>query len=115
MNFYISYIGPFGGDGSNKKIKVDISRNEELVFEPVLKSAIINYTDLQDYQLLCYTLEEVLVEKLRSAIQRLQPRDYYDLWYLLEIHEMDIDFYVPEFIEKCAAKDIDPTTFHSSI
>mgnify|MGYP000453633421 CR=1 FL=1 len=115
MNFYISYIGPFGGDGSNKKVKVDISRSEELVFDPITKSAIINYSDLTDYQLLCYTLEEVLVEKLRSTIQRLQPRDYYDIWYLLEIHGMDVDFYVPEFIKKCESKGISPSSFHGSI
>jgi len=115
MNFYISYIGPFGGDGSNKKVKVDISRSEELVFDPITKSVIINYSDLTDYQLLCYPLEEVLVEKLRSTIQRLQPRDYYDIWYLLEIHGMDVDFFVPEFIKKCESKGIDPSSFHGSI
>jgi predicted nucleotidyltransferase component of viral defense system len=115
MNFYISYIGPFGGDGSNKKVKVDISRSEELVFDPVTKSAIINYSDLPDYQLLCYPLEEVLVEKLRSTIQRLQPRDYYDIWYLLEIHGMEIDFFIPEFIRKCESKGIDPSSFYESM
>ena len=115
MNFYISYIGPFGGDGSNKKVKVDISRSEKLVFDAVTKPAIINYSDLQDHELLCYPLEEVLVEKLRSTMQRMQPRDYYDIWYLLEVYGMDIDFFVPEFIEKCKAKDIDPLAFHKSI
>ena len=115
MNFYISYIGPFGGDGSNKKVKVDISRSEELVFDAVTMSAIINYADLEDYELLCYPLEEVLVEKLRCTMQRMQPRDYYDIWYLLEVHGMDIDFFVPEFIEKCKAKNIDPSAFHKSI
>ena len=115
MNFYISYIGPFGGDGSNKKVKVDISRSEKLVFDAVTKPAIINYSDLEDYELLCYPLEEVLVEKLRCTMQRVQPRDYYDIWYLLEVHEMEIEFFVPEFIEKCEAKDIDPSAFHKSI
>ena len=115
MNFYISYIGPFGGDGSNKKVKVDISRSEKLVFDAVTKPAIINYSDLEDYELLCYPLEEVLVEKLRCTMQRMQPRDYYDIWYLLEVTGMDIDFFVPEFIEKCEAKDIDPSAFHKSI
>ena len=115
MNFYISYIGPFGGDGSNKKVKVDISRSEELVFDAVAKPAIINYSDLEEYELLCYPLEEVLVEKLRCTMQRMQPRDYYDIWYLLEVYGMDIDFFVPEFIEKCEAKDIDPSAFHKSI
>lgn len=115
MNFYISYIGPFGGDGSNKKVKVDISRSEKLVFDPVTKPAILNYSDLEEHQLLCYSLEEVLVEKLRSTIQRMQPRDYYDIWYLLEVHEMDIDFYVPEYSQKCETKGIDPSIFHSSL
>jgi len=69
MNFYISYIGPFGGDGSNKKVKVDISRSEKLVFDAVTKPAIINYSDLEEYELLCYPLKEVLVEKLRCTMQ----------------------------------------------
>ena len=114
-NFYMSYVGPFGGDGSNKKVKVDISRNEKLVFDAVTMQAINSYSDLEDYKLLCYSLEEVLVEKLRCTMQRMQPRDYYDIWYLLEVYGMDIDFFVPEFIEKCEAKDIDPLAFHKSI
>ena len=67
INFYISYVGPLGGQGNNKSVKVDISRSEQLVFTPVMKSAFICYTDLEEYQLLCYPLEEVLVEKMRSV------------------------------------------------
>ncbi len=115
MNFYMSYIGPFGGDGSNKKVKVDISRGEKLIFDPVTKQAIINYSDLENYKLLCYSLEEVLIEKLRSTMQRMQPRDYYDIWYLLEIHGMNIDYFVSEFTKKCASRNIDPSDFHKSI
>jgi len=115
MNFYISYVGPFGGDRANKKAKVDISRSEALVFDPITKAAIINYSDLEDYELLCYPLEEVLVEKLRCTMQRMQPRDYYDIWYLLEVHGMDIGFFVPEFSQKCEAKDIDPSNFHKTL
>lgn len=99
MNFYIHYVGPLGGQGAHKKVKVDISRNEKLVFKPVLKELIVHYKDLEEHKLLCYALEEVLVEKLRCTIQRLQPRDYYDIWYLLEECGMDIDFYISEFIE----------------
>jgi len=32
INFYISYSGPLGGSGANKKVKVDISKSEILVF-----------------------------------------------------------------------------------
>lgn len=72
INFYISYIGPLGGQGSNKKVKVDISKSEKLEFEPVLKNVLTRYSDLSKHQLLCYSLEEVLVEKMRTVMQRMQ-------------------------------------------
>ena len=115
INFYISYIGPLGGLGANKKVKVDISRSEQLVFEPVVKNVFIDYTDQEKHQLLCYSLEEVLVEKLRSVMQRMQARDFYDLWYLLEIHKIEVSFYITEFKEKCQNKAINPTDFYSKL
>jgi len=111
INFYISYIGPLGGQGNNKKVKVDISRSEQLVFEPVMKGVFISYSDLEEHQLLCYSLEEVLVEKMRSVMQRMQARDFYDIWYLLEVHEMQVDFYVSEFEKKCKIKELLHTDF----
>ena len=45
INFYISYIGPLGGQGSHKRVKVDISRSEQLEFDPIIqpvKSLLIN-------------------------------------------------------------------------
>lgn len=115
INFFISYVGPLGGSGANKRVKVDISRGEVLVFEPVKQNVILGYTDQEDHELLCYSLEEVLVEKLRSVMQRMQARDFYDIWYLLEIHEMDVDFYTTEFRNKCESKGIEPTEFHHKL
>ncbi len=111
INFYISYIGPLGGQGNNKRVKIDISRSEQLVFEPVMKDVFIDYTDIEEYQLLCYPLEEVLVEKMRSVMQRMQARDFYDIWYLLEQHRMDVDFYLNEFESKCKSKELNHTDF----
>lgn len=111
INFYISYIGPLGGQGNNKRVKIDISRIEQLVFEPVMKDVFIDYTDMEKHQLLCYPLEEVLVEKMRSVMQRMQARDFYDIWYLLEQHRMDIDFYLNEFETKCKSKELNHTDF----
>lgn len=115
INFYINYIGPLGGQGNNKKVKIDISRGEKLIFEIVTQNLILSYSDQEPHQLLCYTLEEILVEKLRSIMQRMQPRDFYDIWYLLEIHRMDIGYYMNEFKIKCEAKGINPTEFHEKI
>ena len=111
INFYISYIGPLGGQGNNKRIKVDISRSEQLAFKPAIKDVLIAYSDLEKHQLLCYTLEEILVEKVRSVMQRIQARDFYDIWYLLEVHGMDIGFYPSEFESKCKSKELKHTDF----
>lgn len=111
INFYISYVGPLGGQGNNKRVKIDISRSETLEFAPVIKTVIECYTDLDEYKLLCYPLEEVLVEKMRSVMQRMQARDFYDIWYLLEIHEMNVDFYTNEFQKKCTNKNLNSSDF----
>ncbi len=87
INFFISYIGPLGGQGHNKKVKVDISRSEQLVFEPKVNNIFVDYSDLNKHQLLCYPLEEILVEKMRSVMQRMQARDLYDIWYLVSVRK----------------------------
>lgn len=115
INFYISYIGPLGGIGANKRVKVDVSKSETLQFEPIKKDVITAYTDQEPHQLLCYSLEEILVEKLRSIMQRMQARDFYDIWYLLELHGLDLDFYKNEFISKCENKDVNPSDFFSKL
>lgn len=111
INFYISYVGPLGGVGNNKRVKVDISRSEQLVFEPKMMDVIISYSDLREHQILCYALEEVLVEKMRSLMQRMQARDFYDIWYLLEIEGIEIEHYLNEFREKCKTKNIRHSDF----
>lgn len=115
INFYISYTGPLGGQGSNKKVKVDISKNEKMEFDPVSKNVLIRYSDLTEHQLLCYSLEEVLVEKMRTVMQRMQARDFFDIWYLLEVHGMDADFHLKEFTSKCTSKGLNAGDFHKKL
>ena len=115
INFYISYVGPLGGMGTNKRVKVDISRSEQLQFEPILQDAFLTYTDQKSHKLLCYTLEEILIEKLRSVMQRMQARDFYDIWYLLEMNGLEIDFYISEFIAKCESKKVNPQEFFKKL
>jgi uncharacterized protein len=104
-----------GGQGNNKRVKIDISRSEKLVFAPVWQNMILNYSDQGEHKLLCYSLEEVLVEKLRSVMQRMEARDFYDIWYLLEIHGMEIEFYVHEFRAKCECKGLNLPEFHKKL
>ncbi len=115
INFYISYIGPLGGMGTNKRVKVDVSRSEKLQFEPTVLDVFLTYSDQEEHKLLCYALEEILVEKLRSIMQRMQARDFYDIWYLLEIHGFELNFYVNEFITKCESKKVNPQDFFTKL
>ena len=48
-------------------------------------------------------------------MQRMQARDFYDIWYLLEIHGLEIYFYVNEFIAKCESKKVNPQDFFKKL
>ena len=108
-NFYLSYTGPLGGAGANKDIKVDISRDELICNAPEEKQIINTYSDLEEeYSIFCYSLGEVIAEKMRSIMQRTAPRDIYDLWYLLEVEGQDIEDHVFAFQDKTKHKGYDP-------
>ena len=97
------------------RLKVDISKTELLVFEPVTNTSFEEYSDLEPFELNCYSLEEVLVEKMRAVMQRMQARDYYDIWYLLVVHGMDADYYKTEFAEKCNHKKLNSADFFTKL
>ncbi|MFC2118124.1 nucleotidyl transferase AbiEii/AbiGii toxin family protein [Bacteroidota bacterium] len=84
---------------------------EHLEFEPITRDVILSYSDQEEHKLLCYSLEEILVEKMRSVMQRMQARDFYDIWYLTEVHKMDVSFYLNEFKTKCERKGLKAADF----
>lgn len=97
------YLGPL--DHRNT-ISLDISRRERLVEEPVRLDVDGEY-DVPDFTVLVYTLNEILVEKLRSIFQRGYARDYYDIWRLLQAHDYDLDAIQQLLIEKCRLTNVD--------
>lgn len=115
-NFYLNYTGPLGGKGANKSIKIDISIDEILCNNPVEKPIKSLYSDMNEYfSILCYTLNEIFVEKLRSLMQRTMPRDLYDVWYLLEIEKHEIENYLDDFRKKSLLKNLDSNKLVSTI
>lgn len=106
INFYINYVGPLGGKG--KQVKVDISRNELLKFDIEEKQMINMYSDQEECTLKCYSLDEVMTEKMRSLLSRVQPRDFYDLWYLSEYEDMEMNDLLSEYEEKAIFKGLNP-------
>ena len=77
------------------RLKVEITYDEEVVLSPVAQSLLHGYPEAPIAEWHCYTLEEIVAEKLRALLQsraRLRDRgwgasrvcrDYYDLWYIL--------------------------------
>jgi predicted nucleotidyltransferase component of viral defense system len=116
VNFYISYGGPLGGVFGKKDLKIDITRNEILCFDTPYKSIFRTYSDLEsNFQIKCYSKQEVLIEKMRSLMERTQPRDIYDLWFLLENDRLKISEITNEFRKKVEHKGLNPNDFLSKV
>ena len=95
------------------EIKVEIVHYEKLINNPVYKPLLSNYPDSGLFALMsipCYSLIEIIGEKLRALLQRSYPapRDYYDIWKLLQQQEVleNWDMIVETFKQKAAFKHI---------
>ncbi|MET3980311.1 putative nucleotidyltransferase component of viral defense system [Mucilaginibacter sp. UYP25] len=115
--FYVDYIGPLGGNIGSRDIKVDITRGEVLVYEPVQKMLFTDYSDMEDLscELQCYPLSEVLIEKMAALMGRTEPRDFYDFWYFMEIERMDLNEHWGAFEQKAARHKHDPAEFAKKV
>lgn len=90
---YLNYVGPLQGDLASRFLKVDFSRDEGLEFPLSQEPLQASYSDCQgrSAELMVYSLEEILAEKLRSLLTRTEPRDLYDIHYLLTNQLVDIE------------------------
>lgn len=99
----VRFVGPFNHPN---KIKIDISFTEKLVEDPV-RIPVEDEYDVPAFAPLAYTLNEVLVEKIRSIFQRGYARDYYDVWRLLKERDFDTDEIRKLLVKKCELADVD--------
>ena len=114
--FYIDYVGPLKGSMGSRDLKIDITRGEILETEVISKSIYRNYSDLEeDFELPCYSLSEVLIEKMAALMGRTEPRDLYDFWYLTEIEKIKVADHIVPFYNKAIRKKHDPKDFAKKI
>jgi len=109
VQFKLGYDGPLRkSSGQKNNVRVDIAFEENLISEPVKKKIFSGYADDIDSELVVYSLEEILSEKLRSILQRGKSRDYYDVWVLLKNYKNDFsNELLWEILKgKCEFKDI---------
>lgn len=110
---YVNYVGPLGASLDSRFLKVDFSRGELLLDPPDDRLLTAPYRDYPSHiRLPTYTVEEILIEKLRALLQRREPRDLYDVYWLFEWGNVDRAFLPHSFARKCEHKGLDPTRLH---
>ena len=76
------------------RIKIEITHDEPVLLAPLRRDLIHGYEEDIPGSLLCYSLTEIVAEKMRALLQtqqklilrgwnRPRARDYYDLWRIL--------------------------------
>ncbi len=101
------------------KIKLEISRDEKLVYPSVEKPLLHEYGEVLPQCIRSYALEEILAEKYRGILQnqirlqlkgwvRSRVRDFYDLWHILKHFKskLHLEEFRQAFEQKCLQKEI---------
>ena len=106
----LRYVGPLG-TGQPRELKVDIATDEyvETVQQLGIRPVWDDLPESVPFDV--YPLDEIAAEKLRCVIQRLQCRDLFDLFQLVDGLGVDLAEIRPLFERKARAKSLDPTIF----
>lgn len=86
----LTYHGPLKQKTNFPRIKLDLTASEKLVLPPEERTIFHSYSDkLPNAPLAtCYCYEEMFAEKLRALIERMRPRDLYDVIHLYQKRHM---------------------------
>jgi len=107
----IAFIGP-KRTSKPSLIKLDITGDELSTGADARSVLLKRYEDQPDTPpLRVYSLDEAAAEKLRSIMQRLQCRDLFDTWYLLEHAGVDAAEIRLQFEAKTSHRGFDPARF----
>ena len=102
----VNYVGPLRARLGSRHLKVDVTRGELLLYPPSERLLQAPYSDYPtDVTLPTYTLEEILTEKLCALMGRTEPRDLYDVYWLFDWGDVDIEFLPADFAAKCRHKE----------
>ncbi len=85
LQFFLKFDA-FSEFSRGGQVKMDLMRNVELIEKPKTRRVILTYSDMKDIsiELPAYSLEALLAEKIGAVADRTEPRDLYDVWFLLK-------------------------------
>ena len=117
LKFWIEYVAPLDGGMGSRDLKMDVTRGEKLEFDLGFRPIDNSYSDISDvdFTMNCYSLSEVIIEKMTAVMGRTIPRDLYDLWYLFGNEQMDIEDHYFEFERKAEHKGHNPKEFREKL
>lgn len=78
INIILSYLSILN---FKNNIRIQISKREKPILN-VIKKRLKSYF-YEDFEVLTFEFEELIAEKIRALIQRNKPRDYFDIYYIL--------------------------------
>ncbi|MCK4643334.1 nucleotidyl transferase AbiEii/AbiGii toxin family protein [bacterium] len=107
--FYINYSGPLGADITKRQVKIDFTVDEKIIYPTVVRklNTYSQYSDVPaNVGLNVYPLEEIFIEKYLCIMNkaRNEPRDIYDLWYLIVNAKIEPALLIRDIKEKGAYK-----------
>lgn len=109
----IYYRGPLRWSGRPRAIRLDVTRDEVMLSAPESRRLIHPYSDaesLADTGIPCYSLAEILAEKLRAIGGQRRfaiSRDLYDIHHIVNAG-VTVDQVAPMLAKKFAARGVDP-------
>ncbi len=94
INVYLEINGPLydGRKESRSRIILNISSREKVFSSPLRIPYISSYQEVRPFDIYAMEEREILAEKVRTVYQREKARDVYDIWYLLAIKKVPVDF-----------------------
>lgn len=90
------------------RIKIDLTLDEPLILNAAIRDVVHHYSDKPEsgIKVAAYSYEEIFAEKIRALIQRLRPRDLYDVIHLYRRKELSPNVVVLKevLLKKCSVR-----------
>lgn len=108
----VYFRGPLRWGGSPRAIRLDVTRDEQLLLPAVSRSIIQPYSDSDEFsgvKVSCYSLLEILSEKVRAVCGQRRfaiSRDLYDIHRLVQ-SGLSLQDFVPLLPDKFQSRGVD--------
>jgi len=90
--------------GQKNTTRIDVSSEEKILFKTLWKKH--SSEDIPEFDIHCYSLDEIFVEKIRSLFQRNRARDYYDVYRLWNEKQFELEDLVEKLKLKMESKNL---------